>query len=301
MKKSLLALAVLGSVAGVASAQSSVTMYGVADLSLSKSKGTSAQMSGNGLLNNGNSRLGMRGVEDLGGGLKMAFNIEQAVNLESGATEAVTWQRNAFAELQGGFGSLRMGRSLSPGFYSFATYELTGAANYSAIANMFGFTGGSRENSAWTYTTPNMGGFSAKFGHVLKQDNGGKGKSNLTATYVAGPIALSGAWSKASGGDRSISFGGAYNFGMFKVAASYQDPAGAIKGFSVGGSASFGAGSVTLDVARDSGSAVKSTDYVFEGKYSLSKRTFLYGVMHRDGSAKASTYGVGFRDRKSVV
>lgn len=295
MKKSLLALAVLGSFAGVAAAQSSVTLYGVADLSLSKSKGTSAQMSGNGLLNNGNSRLGVRGVEDLGGGLKIAFNFEQGINIESGATEAVTFQRNAFAELQGGFGSLRYGRSLSPGFYSIASYELTGAANYSAEANMFGFTGGTRENSAWTYTSPNMGGFSMKFGHVLKQDNGGNGKSNLTGTYAAGPLVVSGAWSKQSGGERSISFGGAYNFGAFKVAASYQDPAGAIKGFTLGGSASFGQGGVTVDVARDTGSAVKSTDYVVEGTYALSKRTFSYAAMHRDGSAKATTYGVGIR------
>ena len=74
MKKSLIALAVLAA-SGAAMAQSSVTMYGVADLSLAKANGVSAQMSGNGVMNNGNSRLGVRGVEDLGGGLKASFNF----------------------------------------------------------------------------------------------------------------------------------------------------------------------------------------------------------------------------------
>ena len=62
MKKSLIALAVLAA-SGAAMAQSSVTLYGVADLSLAKASGSSMQMSGNGVLNNGNSRLGVRGVK----------------------------------------------------------------------------------------------------------------------------------------------------------------------------------------------------------------------------------------------
>ena len=86
MKKSLIALAVLAA-SGAAMAQSSVTMYGVADLSLAKSNGVSAQMSGNGVMNNGNSRLGVRGVEDLGGGLKASFNFEQGINAENGRTD----------------------------------------------------------------------------------------------------------------------------------------------------------------------------------------------------------------------
>ena len=84
MKKSLIALAVLAA-SGVAMAQSSVTMYGVADVGLVKSNGISAQMTSAGLMNNGTSRLGVRGVEDLGGGLKASFNFEQGINQEDGA------------------------------------------------------------------------------------------------------------------------------------------------------------------------------------------------------------------------
>ncbi|MEO6364126.1 MAG: porin, partial [Caldimonas sp.] len=76
MKKSLLALAVLGTFAGVASAQSSVTLYGTVDMAgtFVKNDGSSRRLS---LATNGinSSQLGFRGVEDLGGGLKAGFNL----------------------------------------------------------------------------------------------------------------------------------------------------------------------------------------------------------------------------------
>ena len=73
MKKSLLALAVLGAFAGVASAQSSVTLFGVVDLNLryvNNDRGTQYQMNQEGI---SSSRLGFRGVEDLGGGMTASF------------------------------------------------------------------------------------------------------------------------------------------------------------------------------------------------------------------------------------
>ncbi|MEI2623383.1 MAG: porin [Giesbergeria sp.] len=75
--------------------------------------------------------------------------------------------------LSGGFGRFQMGRSLTPSFWGVAAWELTGTANYSAVANQFGFAGGpSRNNSMFMYTTPNMGGFSGTLGYVAKPDNG---------------------------------------------------------------------------------------------------------------------------------
>src|SRR3990167_5192480 len=183
MKKSLIALAVLAA-SGVAMAQSSVTLYGVADLGLVKSSGVSAQMTGNGVMNNGSSRLGVRGVEDLGGGLKASFNFEQGINGESGATDAATFQRAANMALSGGFGRFQMGRTLNPSFFGVAAWELTGTANYSAVGNQFAFTGqGPRTNSLFQYTTPNMGGFSGTLGYIMKPDNGGNAKYDLNAIY----------------------------------------------------------------------------------------------------------------------
>lgn len=304
MKKSLLALAVLAA-SGVAMAQSSVTLYGVADVAVQKTTSQSLAASASGLMNNGNSRFGMRGVEDLGGGLKASFNMEAQVNLGSGATDANMFQRAAFFALDGSFGQIYAGRRLSPSFFAIANYELTGTANYSAEANKFGFGNSTRNNAMIAYTTPDMSGFKVTAGTRLKGNNAPNGaKVELAATYNQGPIALGLAYDQeeqANGSKKKDgSFGGAYDFGNFIVAASYQDPSGAKKGFTIGGTAKLGTTSLTLDFARDTGSAYKSTDYVFEAKQPLSKRTFVYGVLYHAGKTSAAakdinSFGVGIR------
>ncbi len=298
MKKSLIAMAILAA-AGVASAQSSVTLYGVADLSLSKTTNVSAQMSGNGTLNNGSSRLGVRGVEDLGGGLKAAFNFEQGINAETGATEATTFQRAANMSLMGNFGTFKMGRTLTPSFWGVAAWELTGTANYSVVGNQFGFAGTApRNNSEFSYTTPKMGGFSAQIGYVAKPDFGVGAKTDLNAIYANGPLAVGLSYNKVSGLGSNSALGAKYNFGAFEVAGSFQDPAGDAKGFTLGGGATFGAVHLVLDVARDT--FYKDTDVLLEAKYSLSKRTTAYAAVQRNGKGKVlvddvTTYGVGLR------
>lgn len=294
MKKSLIALAVLAA-SGAAMAQSSVTLYGVADIAVAKATGAKVAASANGLANNGSSRLGVRGVEDLGGGLKASFNFEQAVNLANGATDANTWQRAAFLALSGNFGEVYAGRRLSPHFFAIASYELTGTANYSAEFNQFGFGGATRNDAFIGYTTPSFSGLTATIGTKLAGNNGGKAKTEFNVIYKNGPINAGLGYDKTSGAEKNLSLGGSYNFGVATVAASFQDPAGARKGFTLGASLPLGAATLTADIARDTGSAVKSTDYVVEGKYALSKRTFAYGVIHRDGSAKVTTTGVGLR------
>lgn len=296
MKKSLIALAVLAA-SGAAMAQSSVTMYGVADLSLAKSNGVSAQMSGNGVMNNGNSRLGVRGVEDLGGGLKASFNFEQGINAETGATDANTFQRNAYLALSGGFGKFQLGRALNPSFWGVAAWELTGTANYSAVANQFGFAGGpSRNNSMFMYTTPNMGGFSGTLGYVAKPDNGGNAKVDMNLTYANGPLAVALSYFKVNTQPKGLALGAAYDFGMFKLAASLQDAPGASKGFTLGGTVPVGPVALTLDIARENGTGMKNTDVLVEAKYALSKRTFTYAVYYKDGDAGGGVYKTGAKN-----
>lgn len=305
MKKTLIALAAVVAT-GAAFAQSSVTMYGVADIAVGDDNvaGTKFRAFANGLMNNGNSRLGVRGTEDLGGGLKASFNFEQAVNLANGATDANTWQRAAWMELSGGFGAIRAGRSLSPSFFGIAAYELTGTANYSALANQFGFGAGTRNNAMITYTTPNMSGLTASVGTVLSGNDadaaraGLQSKYDLNVIYKAGPIAAALTYGKVQSSEKSWSLGGSYNLGMATVAASYQDPAGAKKGFTLGVSAPVGPVTLTADLARATDGG-KNTDFVLEAKYPLSKRTFAYGVFLRDGGVSGTksvnSYAVGVR------
>ncbi len=291
MKKSLIALAVLAA-SGVAMAQSSVTLYGVADLGLVKSSGVSAQMTGNGVMNNGSSRLGVRGVEDLGGGLKASFNFEQGINGESGATDAVTFQRAANLALSGGFGRFQMGRTLNPSFFGVAAWELTGTANYSAVGTQFGYTGqGPRTNSLFQYTTPNLGGFSGTLGYIMKPDNGGNAKYDLNAIYRQGPLAAALSYNKTNTMKGNMALGASYDFGMAKVAASIQNNGGPSKGFTIGATVPVGPVALTLDIARENGTGMKNTDFLVEAKYALSKRTFAYAAYYKDGDNNGALPG----------
>ena len=74
MKKSLVAAALLGAIAGGAYAQSNVTIYGVLDLGYVKDNGRDLRMA-----DNNNSRIGFKGTEDLGGGYKALFLLENAL------------------------------------------------------------------------------------------------------------------------------------------------------------------------------------------------------------------------------
>lgn len=319
MKKSLIALAVLAA-SGVAMAQSSVTLYGVADLGLVKSNGISAQMTGNGLMNNGNSRLGVRGVEDLGGGLKASFTLEQGINAEDGRTDmgcvnttaacdstnrvATTFQRSAWLALSGGFGKFSMGRQYSPSFFGVAAWELTGTANYSAVVNQFGVAGPAiRNNSMFQYSTPNMGGFSASLGYIMKPDNKffggdalGNAKYDLNVIYANGPLVAALSYNKTNTMKGNMALGASYDFGMAKVAGSIQNNGGPSKGFTIGATVPVGAFALTLDIARENGTGMKNTDFLVEAKYALSKRTFAYAAYYKDGEAPGGVYNTGAKN-----
>jgi len=300
MKKSLIALAVLAA-SGVAMAQSSVTLYGVADLGLVKSNGISAQMSGSGFMNNTTSRLGVSGVEDLGGGLKASFNFEHGLNMENGAgnlSGGQMWSRAAWLALQGGFGRFQMGRTLNPSFYGVFAWELTGTANYSAVGTQFNYTGqGPRTNSVFQYTTPNLSGFSATLGYVMKPDNmigldpEGNAKYDLNAIYRNGPLVAALSYNKTTDLKGNMALGASYDFGMAKVAGSIQNNGGPSKGFTIGATVPVGAFALTLDIARENGDGMKNTDFLLEAKYALSKRTFAYAAYYKDGDANGALVG----------
>jgi predicted porin len=89
----------------------------------------------------------------------------------------------------------------------------------------------------------------------------------------------------------NMALGASYDFGMAKVAGSIQNNGGPSKGFSIGASVPLGAFAVTLDIARENGTGMKNTDFVLEGKYALSKRTFAYAAYYKDGDANGAAAG----------
>jgi predicted porin len=111
MKKSFLALAALAATAGLAQAQSAVTVYGNIDLGVFKKTGSTLSEG-----RRDNNRLGFKGVEDLGDGLKALFQMEIRYDPDVGTIEGTTrplFQGQSRVGLQGSFGTLRVGRGLT--------------------------------------------------------------------------------------------------------------------------------------------------------------------------------------------
>ena len=133
MKKSLVALAVLAA-SGAAMAQSSVTLFGIVDAGYAVGNGSISDKTS--LRNSGynSSRLGFRGVEDLGGGMRAEFWLEAGVSNDSGAaqatntnnqavtgltsagTQGLTFNRKSTVGLVGSMGEIRLGRDYVPSF-----------------------------------------------------------------------------------------------------------------------------------------------------------------------------------------
>lgn len=158
MKKTVLALAAIAA-SSAAFAQSSVTLYGVADVSVESIKGDHSftRVSSDNLAS---SRIGFKGVEDLGGGLKANFVLESGVKLDTGAnsgnsaTASRFFDRSAWVGLSGGFGELRLGRQDSlVGGQMAATI---GAQGYdeTVIAQTLGGVAYRRVDNAVTYLAP---------------------------------------------------------------------------------------------------------------------------------------------------
>lgn len=113
MKKSLLALAALGAFAGVAHAQSSVTLYGIIDEGFNVNTNVKGQHLYNlsaGVLQG--SRWGLRGTEDLGGGLKAIFVLENGFDENTGKMNqgGLLFGRQAYVGLSSNYGTVTLGR-----------------------------------------------------------------------------------------------------------------------------------------------------------------------------------------------
>lgn len=181
MKKTLLAAGTLAA-AVAASAQSTVTLFGVVDASISgyasssESKtGASVKVSRTALANSGynSSRLGFRGLEDLGGGLGAGFWLESPMTNDDGAANLM-FSRRSTVSLTGGFGEVRAGRDNIPTFWNDTVYDPFGtngvgtnlifaAANFNTAGGAGGFGGNPNSvrssNSVAYFLPPNLGGF----------------------------------------------------------------------------------------------------------------------------------------------
>lgn len=161
-------LGLLAASAG-AQAQSTVTVFGALDLNLrlvdNEGLGSRKSLSQDGVTS---SRLGFRGEEDLGDGLKAGFWIEGALQPDVGNAAGQSWQRRSTVQLRSNLGELRLGRDYTPTFYGFAHFDPFGTVGLGSSFNVINTLGSSvatlvrSSNSIGYYTPPTLGGFYAQ-------------------------------------------------------------------------------------------------------------------------------------------
>lgn len=201
MKKTWVALAVLGAFATVAQAQSSVTLYGIADVNVMFLDPAASGVKSTTKIDSGHqsgSRWGFRGSEDLGGGLKAVFTLENGYSVDTGTIGqgGRLFGRQAWVGLQGGFGTVALGRfaALGSGTGSFDMFGFTdpfltgfGGANLIfSIANAF------RYDNGVLWRSNKMGGFQVGLEHS-RNINGAEVPGNSSNTYMTGGAASFGA------------------------------------------------------------------------------------------------------------
>jgi predicted porin len=189
MKKSLVALAALA-VVSAASAQSSVTLWGVVDASIANAKQNGVSktyMSSSGL---SSSQLGFRGTEDLGGGMSASFWLESQLVNDTGAGGtggALSFNRRSTIDVAGGFGAIRMGRDYTPSFWNHTVFDPFGTLGSGAGSNItigLGGNGAGGENPGTAARTNN--GLSYLYGIAPNGGSHGLGSNGIYAqlTYA---------------------------------------------------------------------------------------------------------------------
>jgi predicted porin len=178
MKKTSLTLAVLAlaAAAGGAQAQSNVQVYGLLDVGVENANHQTPTGGGMTRVISGGmntSRWGLRGSEDLGGGLKAVFGLEGGILMDTGAQDGALFKRQAYVGLEGAFGRVVMGRSFTSVYDTVISFDPMGFAPFYSWATSGPATG------------PSKYGFTTAYDNIIKY-SGSAGDFKFGANYAAG-------------------------------------------------------------------------------------------------------------------
>jgi predicted porin len=303
---------------GTAAAQSSVTLYGVADVGVVFERGnargnvtklTSGIASG--------SRLGFRGAEDLGGGQSAYFVLETGFGLDTGSSaqgvtatggsQGLWFGRLALVGLRGGWGSLQAGRLFTPFAATIVTladpFAVGMAGNAVNILNSTGL----RANNAVQYLSPNWNGFTAdamvSLGEAAGDSKLGRGEGG-TIGYANGPLQLKLAhWRRHAAvagieAARNTMLAGTYNFGAAKLYLAYAVNRGPGSAFYLGQAYTTPAVHNPYGSATPPTPSADSRDVLVGVAASVGPGTLLASYIHRDDrsalSQDASQLAIGY-------
>ncbi|RYF26985.1 MAG: porin [Comamonadaceae bacterium] len=321
MKKNLIAFAAATLCAAGAYAQSSVQLTGIVDLYAGSKQYAGTQkttrVDSGGLTT---SWWGLKGTEDLGGGLKASFQLTSFFQADSGVQGRFTgdtfFSRDANVSLSGGFGSVLLGRWMAPNFLpSVVGNPIGDSFTFSPLilhkdVPVFGASGPiiptmTPSDTGWSnqvvYSTPDIGGFKANLQYQFGEQAGNTGKNNVGANffYFGGPLTLTGFYENADVGNpggallannhKYWMLLGAYDLGMIKPYLSYGekkiDDTTNTKGktYQIGASAPLGQGKVLVEWVKTEWSFnTERKTFALGYDYNLSKRTDVYAMYLND-------------------
>ena len=328
MKKFAL-LAVLAGISAHAAAQSNVTLFGVIDEAARYVKNGDLKMKSLASGGINTSRLGVRGTEDLGDGLKAGFWLETGLNADSGSQSDTTrfWNRRSTVSLLGNFGEVRLGRDFTPTYTGYTDYDVFGDNGIAASSKFESALGVSRDGNTSTtstgqgtradnqiaYLTPgNLGGFYGRASVASGEGTTGKKYYGGRAGYAAGPLDVSASYGQytvapLAGDDKFkiADFGASYDFGVVKAMGYYTQSkfaAQKIASYSIGAVAPLGLGLVKAaythanasgtNAAGVSVNADDADQFAVGYIYNLSKRTAVYGTAAYVKNKGAATFAV---------
>ena len=279
MQRSLIIAAALAAVGASAFAQSSVTVYGRLNLSVERQEAGTGPT--NTVMQNNSSRWGIKGSEDIGGGLKAGFQLESGFNAANGTTGAAFWGRQSEVNLSGGFGMVRLGNFTSEAYY--ATSDYIGMHNHDTGTSsdaLYTYLG--RDASKLAYRSPSFGGATLEVATTVATPAQAD-TLDLALNYVAGPMHLGAGYQK-DGSSNQLAVRGLYELGAITLGGYFQRSDVAVAGtrntFRLAAAYAMGNASLHADVGRasDFSNVVNSsaTQMTLAYNYNLSKRTKVY-------------------------
>ena len=310
MKKIALAAALAATAAAPAFAQS-VTLWGRINTSVESQKVGSQDRKI--VVQNNSSRLGFKGSEDLGGGLKASFSLEHGLDSDTGAVSngGVFWGRASWVQLEGSFGAVRLGNWFPDSYFS--SVDRTSNHNHDTgtssdnLFSSFGF--GARTNKI-AYFSPTVGGLGF-IGSVRAGEGSGPRAFDLSVNYEVGGLHLAGTFAQnnkfnVTAERKAYGFEADYGFGPFLVTGYYQrEEVDGFKSRDIGRvSAMYAVGQsefhVNVGGSKAGGDAEfrrgGAKQYTLGYNYNLSKRTKVYGFY-----TKTDYNGFGVNDFSSLA
>lgn len=309
MQSKFILAAVAALAAGSVHAQGSVEIYGRINLSLERQDigGTKAS----GMYDNA-SRIGLRGTEDLGSGLKVGFVLEHGFNADTGSANTGGnhvggfWGRESTVSLSGSFGTVRLGNMPASEAY-FATADYVSMHNHdtgSSSDALYGFAATGQLTSSIAYTSPTMSGLRLDIQYGFKEGTRPDAPMAIAANYDAGPLHLGFGYEEFDG-SKSTAIRALYEMGAFTVGGYYEKGSGdarynniRLAGMYTMGASEFHVNYGTRGDTNDI-SGTGADQMTLGYNYNLSKRTKLYTYYTRLNfdapGADFSSYAVGIR------